>query len=60
MDINWSAFDGILGLILLIVIVWMALKMATRLILGLIIVVVIGVVFFGWHLGGFSSMLTGG
>jgi hypothetical protein len=60
MDINWSAFDGILGLILLIVIVWMALKMATRLILGLIIVAVIGVVFFGWHFGGVSSMLTGG
>lgn len=60
MDINWSAFDGMLGLILLVVIVWMALKLATRLILGLVIVVVIGVVFFGWHLGGFSSTLTGG
>lgn len=60
MDINWSAFDGVLGLVLLGVIVWMALKLATRLIIGVIAVVVIGVVFFGWHLGGFSSLLTGG
>lgn len=60
MDINWSAFDGVLGLLLLIVIVWMALKMASRLIIGLIVVVIIGVVFFGWHIGGFSNVLTGG
>lgn len=54
MEINWSAFDGILGIVLLIVIIWMALKLATRLIIGVIAVVVIGVVFFGWHFGGFS------
>lgn len=54
MDINWGAFDGVLGVILLIVVIWMALKIATRLILGLIIIVVIGIAFFGWHLGGFA------
>lgn len=54
MDFNWSIFDGILGFILLGVIVWVALKLAARLIIGVIAVVLIGVLFFGWHLGGFS------
>ena len=54
MDINLSLFDGILGLVLLAVIVWVALKLATRIILGLVLIVIIGVVFFGWHIGGFS------
>ncbi len=55
MQINWSLFDGVLGLILLGVIAWVALKLAQRIIIGIIIVVLIGVVFFGWHLGGFSG-----
>jgi hypothetical protein len=55
MDFNWSAFDGILGLVLLGVLVWVALKLATRIIIGVIAVVIIGVVFFGWHLGGFAG-----
>jgi hypothetical protein len=54
MDINWTMFDGVLGLVLLGVIVWVALKLAQRLIIGAIIVVIIGVLFFGWHIGGFS------
>jgi len=54
MEINLGAFDGVLGVVLLIVIVWMALKLATRIVVGLIVIAVIGVVFFGWHLGGFA------
>lgn len=54
MDLNWSALDGILGVALVIVIIWAALKMVTRLVLGLIIVVVIAVAFFGLHLGDFG------
>lgn len=54
MDINWSIFDGVLGLILLGVIAWVALKLAKRIIIGIVVVVLIGVIFFGWHLGGFS------
>lgn len=54
MDINWSAFDGILGLVLLGIIVWVALKLAKRIIIGVVAVVIVGVLFFGWHLGGFS------
>jgi len=54
MEINWSLFDGVLGLVLLGVIVWVALKLAKRIIIGVIAVVIIGVLFFGWHIGGFS------
>lgn len=54
MDINWSLFDGALGLVLLGVIVWVALKLAKRIIIGIIAIVLIGVLFFGWHIGGFS------
>jgi len=54
MDINWSAFDGILGVLLIIVVIWVALKLAKRILIGAIAVVVIGVLFFGWHVGGFS------
>ena len=54
MDINWSVFDGALGLVLLGVIVWVALKLAKRIIIGIIAIVIIGVLFFGWHIGGFS------
>lgn len=55
MEFNWSIFDGILGFILLGVIVWVALKLAARIIIGIIIIVLIGVLFFGWHLGGFAG-----
>lgn len=54
MDFNWSIFDGVLGILLLGVIVWVALKLAKRIIIGVIAVVIIGVLFFGWHIGGFS------
>ncbi|MBC7767165.1 MAG: hypothetical protein H7124_00070 [Phycisphaerales bacterium] len=55
MEINWSAFDGILGIVLIIILIWVGLKLMTRLLIGVIAVVVIGVVFFGWHLGGFAG-----
>ncbi len=55
MDINWSAFDGILGLVLLGIVVWVALKLAKRIIIGIVAVAIIGMLFFGWHLGGFSG-----
>jgi hypothetical protein len=55
MDINWSAFDGVLGLLLLGIIVWVALKLAKRIIIGVVAVVIVGVLFFGWHLGGFAQ-----
>jgi hypothetical protein len=54
MEINWSLFDGVLGLLLIGIVIWVALKLAKRIMVGAIIVVIIGVVFFGWHLGGFA------
>jgi hypothetical protein len=57
MDLNLSAFDGLLAVALVIVIVWMALKLVTRLILGVIILLVIGVAFFGLHLEDFGIRL---
>ena len=57
MDINWSAFDGILAVALVIVVVWAALKLVTRLILGVVIVAIIAVVFFGLHLNDFGINL---
>jgi hypothetical protein len=54
MDINWSLFDGALGLILIGIVIWVALKLAKRIIIGVIAIVIIGVLFFGWHIGGFS------
>ncbi len=54
MEINWSLFDGVLGLLLIGVVIWVALKLAKRIIIGAIAVVIIGVLFFGWHIGGFS------
>jgi hypothetical protein len=57
MDLNFSAFVGILAVALLIVVVWVALKLVTRLILGLVIVVIIAVAFFGLHLGDFGIRL---
>ena len=57
MDLNLSAFDGLLAVALVIVIVWVALKLVTRLILGVVIVAVIAVAFFGLHLEDFGIRL---
>ena len=54
MDINWPLFDGALGLILIGIVIWVALKLAKRIIIGVIAIVLIGVLFFGWHIGGFG------
>ena len=51
MQINWSAVDGVLGLILLIVIVWVALRLVKRIVIGLILAVLILAVFFARQLG---------
>ncbi len=50
-------FDGALAIALVIVVIWMALKIATRLILGLILLAVIAVVFFGLNLSDFGIQL---
>ena len=54
MEINWSLFDGAIGLLLIGVVIWVALKLAKRIIIGIIAIAIIGVLFFGWHIGGFS------
>ena len=59
MDFNWSLIDGGLAVLLVIVIVWAALKLVTRLIVGIILVVVIAVMFFGVHLSDFGIRLGG-
>ena len=51
MDINWSAFDGLLGVVLLIVVIWVALKLVKRIIIGLVAVVLLAALFFGLHFG---------
>lgn len=57
MDFNFSMLDGVLGVALVIVIIWMVLKLATRLVLGAILAVVIAVMFFGVHLSDFGIRL---
>ncbi|MGD9980000.1 MAG: hypothetical protein AB7H66_11530 [Hyphomonadaceae bacterium] len=59
MDFNWSALDAVLAIALVIVIIWAAMKLVTRLILGIVIVVVIAVAFFGAHLNDFGIRLGG-
>lgn len=54
MDINWSMFDGAIGLLLIGVVIWVALKLAKRIIIGILAIIIIGVAFFGWHIGGFG------
>lgn len=49
MDINWSAFDGLLGVVLLIVVIWVALKLVKRIIIGLVAVVLLAALFVGLH-----------
>jgi hypothetical protein len=57
MDFNFDMLDGMLAIALVIVVIWMALKIATRLILGAILLVVIAVVFFGVNLSDFGFRL---
>lgn len=51
MEINWSALDGVLGIALLILIIWIALKVVTRIVVGGIFVLLILAFFFARHLG---------
>jgi hypothetical protein len=51
MEINWSVLDGVLGVALLIVIIWVALKLVTRIVIGGIIVLLIVAFFFARHMG---------
>jgi hypothetical protein len=55
MDFNFSMLDGVLAVALVIVIIWMVLKLATRLVIGAIILVVIAVAFFGVHIPDFFN-----
>lgn len=59
MDLNWSAIDAALAVLLVIVVVWAAFKLVTRLIIGVILVAVIAVMFFGVHLSDFGIRLGG-
>lgn len=59
MDFNWSLIDGGLAVLLAIVVIWAALKLVTRLVVGIILVVVIAVMFFGVHLSDFGINLGG-
>ena len=43
-------FDGVLGVVLVIVVIWAAFKLVTRLVVATAVVVLIAVVFFGAHL----------
>lgn len=51
MEFNWSAFDGVLGVVLLIVVIWVALKLVKRIIVGLIAVALLAALFFTLHYG---------
>lgn len=57
MNIDWSMFDGALGIVLVIVIIWAALKLAGRLIRALLIVIVLALIWFGLHLNDFGISL---
>lgn len=59
MDFNFSLIDGGLAVLLAIVVIWAALKLVTRLVVGIILVVVIAVMFFGVHLSDFGINLGG-
>ena len=59
MEFNWSLIDGGLAVLLAIVAIWAALKLVTRLVVGIILVVVIAVMFFGVHLSDFGINLGG-
>jgi len=51
MDVSWSAFDGALGILLVIVIIWVALKLVKRIVIGLIIIALVAAAFFTLHYG---------
>lgn len=59
MELNWSLIDTALIAALAIVVLWAALKLVTRLVVGVILVVVIAVVFFGVHQSDFGIRLGG-
>ena len=59
MDFTFSLIDGGLAVLLAIVVIWAGLKLVTRLIVGIILVVVIAVMFFGVHLSDFGINLGG-
>jgi hypothetical protein len=51
MEINWSALDGVLGVALVILVIWVALKVVTRIVIGGILALLILAFFFARHLG---------
>jgi len=51
MDFSWSAFDGLLGVVLVIAIIWVALKLVKRIVIGLIIIALVVAAFFTLHYG---------
>jgi hypothetical protein len=53
--LDLSAYDGVLGVLLLVVIVWAGLKLAARFMMALVVIVLIGVGFFGLHLDDLSN-----
>jgi hypothetical protein len=53
-DINWSAWDALLAVLVVGVVIWAAFNLVKRLIVALIAIVVIAVVFFGAHIGDFG------
>ncbi len=55
MVINWSAIDGVLGVILVVVVIWAALKLMKRLLIALLAIFAIGSVFFGMHWSDFFA-----
>ena len=59
MDFNWSLIDAALAVAVVIIVIWAALKLVTRLIVGVILVIGIAVVFFGVHLPDFGIRLGG-
>lgn len=54
MDINWSAFDGFLGIALVIVLIWAGLRLMSRLVVAVVVVLVLAAVFFGVHFEDFG------
>jgi len=50
MHFNWSALDGLLAVVVVIIILWAAFKLVTRLVIGVILLIVLAALFFGLHL----------
>lgn len=51
MEVDWSALDGAIGVAVIIIVIWVGLKLMKRLIVGVLLLLVIGVLFFGMHFG---------